>query len=85
MGDSLTAKSSSTATTFSQVANDAQSGKNWSIDSTPLMTPAEVGMFFARDDAKLRQLILRPGFHPMILQQAFYDKAAFLQGRYDPF
>jgi type IV secretion system protein VirD4 len=29
---------------------------------------------FGRPDTLLRQLIIRPGYAPMILQRAYYDK-----------
>jgi type IV secretion system protein VirD4 len=38
------------------------------------MTPEEIALFFGRDDHLVRQLIIRPGCHPMVLQRAYYDK-----------
>lgn len=82
LGQSLTLNRSSNAPTFEQAARQAVTGESWSVSSHPLMTPEEVGRFFSRDDKKLRQLILRPGYHPMILQRAFYDKHALFRGRF---
>lgn len=83
LGQSLVLTRSSNAPTFEQAAKNAATGESWSLANHPLMTAEEIGRFFARDDKKLRQLILRPGFHPMILQRAFYDKHELFRGRYD--
>lgn len=66
---------------FEQAAKEALTGESWSLASHPLMTPEEIGRFFARDDPKFRQLIIRPGYRPMILQRAFVDKHELFQGR----
>ncbi len=74
LGQTVTLSRSSHAPTFEQAAKQAVSGESWSLANHPLMTGEEVGRYFSRDDKKLRQLILRPGYHPMVLQRAFYDK-----------
>lgn len=60
-----------------------ESGQSWSAHIHDLMTPEEVSRFFGRDDPLLRQLIIRPGFKPMILQRAYYDKHNLFKGKFD--
>jgi len=74
LGQSQILTRSTNMPTFEQAARHAATGESWSVSSHPLLTAEEVGRYFARDDKKLRQLILRPGYRPMILQRAFYDK-----------
>jgi type IV secretion system protein VirD4 len=83
LGQSLVLTRSTNSPTFEQAAKHAATGESWSLANHPLMTAEEIGRFFARDDKKLRQLILRPGFRPMILQRAFYDKHELFRGRCD--
>ncbi len=83
LGQSLTLTRSTNAPTFEQAAKQAATGESWSLANHPLMTAEEIGRFFARDDKRLRQLILRPGYRPMILQRAFYDKHELFRGKYD--
>ena len=40
----------------------------------PAVEPDEISMLFGRYDPELRQLIIRAGLAPMILQKAFYDQ-----------
>jgi type IV secretion system protein VirD4 len=73
----------------SEVSYDARvstgaSGRSWSQTTAPLLTPDEVGRLCGAFDPGLRQLVLRPGKQPMILQRAFYDKHELFQGRFDP-
>ncbi|MCO8125190.1 type IV secretory system conjugative DNA transfer family protein [Stieleria sp. TO1_6] len=75
LGEAITATTSSQRPSREQMVNDASSGLNWSIGTKPLMAPNEIERYFARDDPKLRQLVLRPGYRPMILQRCFYDKS----------
>ena len=42
--------------------------------SQRLLTPEECSRFFSRDDEFQRQLIIRLGHHPMVIQRAYYDK-----------
>lgn len=81
LGQSLTLTRSTNTPTFDQAAKQAATGESWSIANHPLMTAEEIGRYFARDDKKLRQLILRPGYRPMILQRAFYDKHECFRGK----
>ena len=82
LGHSVTLTRSTNSPTFEQATKQAASGESWSLASHPLLNMEEVGRYFARDDKKLRQLILRPGYHPMILQRAFYDKHEIFRGRF---
>ena len=83
LGDAMTVSRSSNLPSREQRIRDAATGASWSVSTNPLMTPSEIEMFFARDDPKLRQLVLRPGYRPMILQRAFYDKSSFFAGKFD--
>ena len=49
-------------------------GESYAPHTVSLLEPDEVSMVFGRADPFLRQLIIRAGFAPMILQRAFYDK-----------
>lgn len=69
--------------TFEQASRNAATGESWSISSQPLMTAEEIGRYFSRDDRLLRQLILRPGYHPAILQRVFYDKHEWFEGMFN--
>ena len=82
LGDAQVATQSSNQPGRSQSIREAATGANWAIGNKPLMTPSEIELFFARDDPKLRQLVLRPGYRPMILQRAFYDKSEYFAGRF---
>lgn len=84
MGQSMTLTRSTNAPTFEQASQQGATGESWSLANHPLMTPQEICEFFSRDDCKLRQLILRPGYAPMILQRIYYDKHEFFKGRYIP-
>ena len=69
--------------TFEQASRNAATGESWSISLQPLMMTEEVGRYFSRDDRLLRQLIIRPGYHPAILQRVFYDKYEWFRGKFD--
>lgn len=83
LGQTLAFNRAANSPTFEQAAKQAMTGQSWSAAPHPLMTAEEIGRFFARDDKKLRQLVLRPGYHPMVLQRAFYDKHHLFRGRTD--
>ncbi len=82
LGQTQAFNRSASAPTFDQAAKQAVTGESWSVATHPLMTAEEIGRFFARDDKQLRQLVLRPGYRPMILQRAFYDKHEVFRGRF---
>ncbi len=83
LGQSVTLTRSTNSPTFEQATKQAASGESWSLASHPLLDVEELSRYFARDDKKLRQLILRPGYRPAILQRAFYDKHELFAGRFD--
>jgi len=83
LGQSMTMTRSSNSPSFDQAAKEAATGASWSLGVHPLMTPDEIGRFFARNDHQLRQLILRPGYRPAILQRVFYDKHEMFHNRFD--
>jgi type IV secretion system protein VirD4 len=82
LGQAPTLSRSTNAPGFEQATRNAATGESWSLGVHPLLTPEEVGRYFARDDKLLRQLILRPGYRPAILMRAFYDKHEMFQGRF---
>ncbi|UUO04996.1 type IV secretory system conjugative DNA transfer family protein [Blastopirellula sp. J2-11] len=83
LGQSLAITRSTNMPTFEQAAKHAATGESWSVATHPLMTSEEIGRYFARDDKKLRQLVIRPGYRPMILQRAYYDKHELFRGKFD--
>lgn len=82
LGNAITLTRSTNSTTFDQATKQAASGDGWSLTNHALLDMEEISRFFARDDKLLRQLVLRPGYHPMILQRAFYDKHEIFRGRF---
>lgn len=83
LGETLTLTRSTNMPGYEAASQHAATGESWSLGVHPLLNPEEVGRFFARDDSKLRQLILRPGYRPAVIQRAYYDKHEFFQGRFD--
>jgi type IV secretion system protein VirD4 len=55
---------------------DGLSGQTESLELHDLLTPEEVGRQFARDDRLKRQLVILPGYHPLILQRVEYFDTA---------
>ncbi len=81
-------KTSLIVTRRAEVARAAQDrqgiqGESWSIEVQDLMTLEEVARYFGRDDRFCRQLIIRAGDDPMILQRANYDSHALFAGKFD--
>lgn len=83
LGEALVVTQSTSLPGRSQAIREAMTGASWAIGNKPLMSPSEIELFFARDDPQLRQLVLRPGYRPMILQRAFYDKSEYFANRYN--
>jgi type IV secretion system protein VirD4 len=54
--------------------NSGATGESYSVQLFSLLEPEAVALIFGRADPALRQLIIRPGLQPMILQRAYYDK-----------
>lgn len=57
-------------------------GESWSVEVQDLMTPEEIARFFGRDDHLCRQLVIRAGDDPMILQRVNYDTHEFFKGKF---
>lgn len=55
-------------------ARSGAMGESYAPRTTPILEPDEIALVFGRADAQLRQLIIRAGYAPMILQRAYYDK-----------
>jgi type IV secretion system protein VirD4 len=72
-------------TTIEQLSSSAVSpgaagagatGETYAPRTTAVLEPDEIALVFGRADPLLRQLIIRAGYAPMILQRAYYDKHA---------
>jgi type IV secretion system protein VirD4 len=70
------------STTIEQLSGSAVSpgaaqagatGESYAPRTTAVLEPEEIALVFGRPDPCLRQLIIRAGFAPMILQRAYYD------------
>ncbi|PHQ33118.1 type IV secretory system conjugative DNA transfer family protein [Rhodopirellula bahusiensis] len=83
LGEALVKTKSLSQPGVSQLMRESATGSSFQLSSKPLLTPSEIELYFARDDSKLRQLILRPGFRPMILQRVFYDQSEYFCNRFD--
>jgi type IV secretion system protein VirD4 len=59
-------------------------GTSWSLEVRDLLTPEEASRFFGRDDAQQRQLLIRPGLPPAIIQRVKYDRHEMFAGKFDP-
>lgn len=58
------------------------SGQGQQQQTVALLTGEEVSRYFGRNDHLNRQLIIRPGERPMILQRAWYDCHELFAGRF---
>ncbi|MEZ6137026.1 MAG: type IV secretory system conjugative DNA transfer family protein [Pirellulaceae bacterium] len=83
LGTAPTVTHSAHQPTFEQATQKAATGESWSLGVHPLLTPEEVRRYFARDDHLLRQLILRPGFRPAVMQRAYYHAHELFAGKFD--
>ncbi|MBU1210921.1 MAG: type IV secretory system conjugative DNA transfer family protein [Alphaproteobacteria bacterium] len=59
-------------------------GTSWSLEVRDLLTPEEASRFFGRDDVEQRQLLIRPGLPPAIIQRVKYDRHELFKGKFDP-
>ncbi|MCV0381728.1 type IV secretory system conjugative DNA transfer family protein [Nitratireductor sp.] len=65
-----------------RAAQAGATGESFAPRTTAILEPDEVALVFGRSDPLLRQLIIRAGYAPMILQRAYYDKHhAFAEDR----
>lgn len=58
-------------------------GATWSLQTQPLMTVDEIARLFGRFDPLCRQLVIIPGFDPIVLQRINYDSHAIFEGTFD--
>lgn len=80
-------KTSLIVTRQSEVAAQARdkqgvNGESWSVEVQDLLTLEEVSRVFGRDDHLARQLIIRAGDDPTILQRVNYDSHALFEGKF---
>lgn len=77
-----------TVTRGSQVSQQGRlsgnTGLQWSIEVRELITLEEASRFFGRDDHGQRQLIIRAGAPPIIIQRVKYDRHELFKGKFDP-
>ena len=73
LGTTTLEQQSGSVVTPSAAARGAQ-GESWAPRTTAMLEPDEIALVFGRADPLLRQLIIRAGYAPMILQRAYYDK-----------
>lgn len=59
-------------------------GESWAFEVRDLLTAEEASRFFGRDDTHQRQLIIRSGLPPAIIQRIKYDQHALFAGKFDP-
>ena len=81
LGTTQVINESMSSTTYAQASHSGAKGDSYSTATHPLLTPEEIARLFGRDDRYLRQLILRPGYSPIVLQRAFYDKHSLFSSR----
>jgi type IV secretion system protein VirD4 len=78
---SLIAERGSQVTT--QQRTGGATGSSWSLEVRDLLTVEEASRFFGRDDHQQRQLMIRTGMPPAIIQRVKYDKHEFFEGKFD--
>ncbi len=59
-------------------------GASWSLEVRDLLTAEEASRFFGRDDSQQRQLVIRPGLPPAVMQRVKYDRHEMFKGKFDP-
>jgi len=59
------------------------SGTSWATEVHDLITAEEAGRMFGRDDRLRRQLVIRAGRDPMVIERALYHDDALFAGKYD--
>lgn len=70
--------------TTTQRTSSGATGVSWSLEVRDLLTPEEASRYFGRDDKHQRQLLIRPGLPPAIIQRVKYDRHEFFAGKFDP-
>jgi len=59
-------------------------GMSWSLEVRELLTAEEVSRFFGRDDKNQRQVLIRPGLPPAVIQRVKYDRHELFASKFDP-
>ncbi len=79
---SLIVERSSQVTTAQR--SGGATGASWSLEVRDLLTAEEASRYFGRDDSQQRQLVIRSGMPPAIIQRVKYDKHEMFKGKFDP-
>lgn len=66
-----------------QAIQTGVSGRQWSMQTQPLLTLEEASRFFARDDALCRSLVINAGFPPMMIPRVRYYSHEAFAGLFD--
>lgn len=61
-----------------------ESGTNWSVEVRELVTIEEASRVFGRDGREQRQLVIRAGIPPAIIQRVKYDLHEMFKGKFEP-
>lgn len=69
-------------TTHDQRTSGA-SGTSWATEVHDLITAEEAARLFGRDDRLRRQLVIRAGKDPMVLERVLYHEDKLFEGKYD--
>jgi type IV secretion system protein VirD4 len=77
---STTIEQLSSSTVTPGASRSGATGESYAPRTTAILEPDEIALVFGRADPQLRQLVIRAGFAPMILQRAYYDKHAAFAG-----
>ncbi len=73
LGKTTMTVTSQSSVNFEQKLHQGTSGIGFNQQVQELLSPEEVSIYFAREDAYCRQLILQPGRKPWVLQRVTYD------------
>lgn len=78
---SLIVERSSQVTT--QQRAGGATGSSWSVEVRELLTAEEASRFLGRDDRAQRQLLIRSGLPPAMIQRVKYDRHEFFKGKFE--
>ena len=79
---SLIVERSSQVTTKQRTSGST--GASWSVEVRELITAEEASRFLGRDDMQQRQLLIRGGLPPAIIQRVKYDSHELFAGKFQP-
>lgn len=83
LGETTVNTISKSGVTYQQRTTTDATGESSSVHSHALLTPEEISRFFGREDRLQRQLIIRAGFNPMILQKVCYYRDPRFKKQFD--